>query len=104
MFLASHAVQSLIHNILLCLTSSNKARGVSENNGNILLVHILLCPTSLNKTDRFPKIPEMFHWFSKTAPYVLTTNGNCKRCLVATRVCTMNSTNMYKGQVGRSLA
>ena len=37
--------------------------------------------TLLNKTRRFPKITEMFHWFSKTAPYVLTTNGNCKRCL-----------------------
>ena len=37
--------------------------------------------TLLSKTRRFPKITEMFHWFSKTAPYVLTTNGNCKRCL-----------------------
>ena len=39
MFLASHAVQSLIHNILLCLTSSNKAR-------------------------RFPKITEIFSWYT----------------------------------------
>ena len=39
MFLASHAVQSLIHNILLFLTSSNKAR-------------------------RFPKITEIFSWYT----------------------------------------
>ena len=42
----------------------------------------------------------MFHWFSKTTQYFFTSNGNCKRCLVATRVCTMNSTDMCKGKVG----